>query len=59
MNHHQLSQRDPNNVDIFENEDIYDCKYVSVDTFQGIKQTFSDKGLSLVCFNIRSFSKKL
>ena len=57
MNHYQLSQRDPNNINLFEDDDIYNCKYISVDSFQGIKQTFSDTGLSVICFNIRSFSK--
>ena len=57
MNHFQLSQRDPNNINVFEDGDIYNCKYISVDSFQGIKQTFSDTGLSVICFNIRSFSK--
>ena len=57
MNHYQLSQRDPNNINLIEDDDIYNCKYISVDSFQGIKQTFSDTGLSVICFNIRSFSK--
>ena len=57
MNHIQLSQRDPDNVNLLEDGDIYNCKYISVDSFQGIKQTFSDTGLSLLSFNIRSFSK--
>ena len=57
MNHFQLSQRDPDNINLLDDNDIYNCKYISVDSFQGIKQTFSDTGLSLLCFNIRSFSK--
>ena len=57
MNHHQLLQRDPNNINLVEDDDIYNCRYTSVDSFQDIKQTFSNTGLSLLCFNIRSFSK--
>ena len=57
MNHYHLSQRDPNNILLPEEDDIYNCKYTSVDSFQDIKKTFTSMGLSLICFNIRSFSK--
>ena len=55
-NHHE--QLDPDiNVDIFnDNLDVFNCKYVSVDTFKDEKQHFTD-GLSIICFNIRSFNK--
>ena len=58
MNRDQLWHLDPdNNLNIInENADIFNCKYTSVDTFQTIKQNFSN-GLSLICFNIRSFMK--
>ena len=55
------NQVDPGaNVDlIFEGQDIYDCKYCSVDDFKSLKRNFISNGLSVICFNIRSYHKKL
>ena len=58
MNRPHLDRLDPDaNIDILnENLDIFNCKYISVDTFKNVKQNFV-RGLSLICFNIRSFNK--
>ena len=55
MNRAHLDTLDPDaNVDILnENLDVFNCKYISVDTFKNVKQN----GLSVICFNIRSFNK--
>ena len=46
------------NFGIFNNNnDAFNCKYYSIDTFKSTMQHFSDYGLSIMCFNIRSFSK--
>lgn len=54
----QLLHLDPDdNVNVMiDNTDIFNCKYTSVDTFQTIKQNFTN-GLSIMCFNIRSFNR--
>ena len=58
MNRAHLDGLDPDaNINILnENLDVFNCKYTSVDTFKNIKQNFVH-GLSLICFNIRSFNK--
>ena len=58
MNRDQYLQLDPDtNIEIFnENPDILNCKYTSIDTFKNIKQDLIN-GFSVLCFNIRSFSK--
>ena len=52
-----LEQRDPDiNINIFQDEhDDDSCRYASIDTFTEIQKEFSRNGLSIVCFNIRSF----
>ena len=39
------------------NTDAFNCKYCSIDSFKSSMQRFTDNGLSIMCFNIRSFSK--
>ena len=46
------------NFGIFNNNnDAFICKYYSIDTFKSTMQHFTDNGLSIMCFSIRSFSK--
>ena len=39
------------------NNDAFNCNYYSIEKFKSAVQHFSDNGLSIICFNIRSFSK--
>ena len=60
MNTDNLRHIDPDeNVSILnENSDVFEiCKYCSIDTFKYLKQSFTQNGLSIVCFNIRSFNR--
>ena len=59
MDLNRIQQRDPDShVDILiEEQDVFNCKYYAVDSFKILKQNFNVKGLSIVCFNIRSFYK--
>ena len=59
MNNNQLQNHDPDdNFDILnDNQDVYACDYYSIDSFNTHKTYFSEMGLSVVCFNIRSFTK--
>ena len=51
--------RDPDiNLGILNyNQDNLNCNYYSTDSFKLKKQQFSKNGLSVICFNIRSFSR--
>ena len=55
----QDSLHDPDvNLTIFnENLDHFNCSYRSTDSFKLLKQQFLNNGLSIICFNIRSFYK--
>ena len=59
MNHDDLTLNDPDENIVLLNEglDVYNCRYCSIDTFKILKENFNHKGLSVVCFNIRSFDK--
>ena len=59
MNHNNLELNDPDvNIALLNNGlDVFNCKYCSIDTFKDLKQNFEQKGLSVICFNIRSFNK--
>ena len=58
MNRDQLSQYDPENIDVLnDNLNMYNCKYTSANNFENITKTFTETGLSVICFNIRSFIK--
>ena len=59
MNSHNFALNDPDeNVTVFNDGlDVLNCKYCSIDTFKDQKQNFSQKGISVICFNIRSFIK--
>ena len=59
MNTDNLRHFDPDeNVSILnEGLDVFECRYCSIDTFRDLKQNFEHNGLSIVCFNIRSFNR--
>ena len=59
MNRNLFLQLNPDaNVDILnEAQDVYSCKYCSTDSFKIFKQNFNIRGLSMICFNIRSYHK--
>ena len=56
---HALNQRDidVNPDHLFDDNDAFDCKYYSAETLSLITQNFTNNGLSVICFNIRSFHK--
>ena len=51
--------QDPDvNLDVLNlNQDIFSCNYYSVDSFKSLTQQFHENGLSVICFNIRSFNR--
>ena len=53
----RLQDPDVNLSVLNNNQDILNSNYCSIDSFQNLKQKFSKHGLSVICFNIRSFSK--
>ena len=59
MNTNLLLQHDPDaNLDVLnEGQDVYNCKYYSTESFKTLSQNFTNLGLSIICFNIRSFHK--
>ena len=58
MNRDHLNRYDPDNIDIInDNANIYNCKYTSTESFKEISNHFTENGLSVICFNIRSFNK--
>lgn len=57
MNHNTLQDPDVNLATLINNQDIFNCNYCSIDSFKTLKQQFSSNGLSVICFNIRSFSR--
>ena len=59
MNHDNLEIRDPDVNSIFadEEQDIFQCKYYSVDKYNSHSKSFHNNSLSIICFNIRSFTK--
>ena len=52
-----LHDPDENLTILNENQDHFKCSYCSTDSFKQLKQQFSKNGLSIMCFNIRSFNK--
>ena len=40
-----------------DNQDPSNCNYYSIDSFRNLKQQFQNNGLSVICFNIRSFNR--
>ena len=59
MNIDYLAQYDPdNNVELINDDaNVYNCKYTSTESFKEISKQFTKNGLSIICFNIRSFIK--
>ena len=57
MNHNNLQDPDANLVILNDNQDNFNCNYCSIDSFKVLKQQFSQKGLSVISFNVRSFGK--
>ena len=57
MNQNSLHDPDTNLTTLSDNQDIFNCNYCSTDSFKVLKQQFPKNGLSIVCFNVRSFSK--
>ena len=59
MNHDNLENRDPDVNSVFadEEQNIFQCKYYCVDTFNSYSRSNHENGLSIICFNIRSFTK--
>ena len=45
------------NLEVLNNNDVFNCNYCSLDSFKTLKQQFTPNGLSVICFNIRSFSR--
>ena len=46
------------NLDVLNiNQDIFSCNYYSVDSFKTLTQQFHENGLSVICFNVRSFNQ--
>ena len=61
MNQDRNENIDPDlNVEILsDDQDVYNCKYFSVESFKKHKEKFYVNGLSVVCFNMRSSGKNL
>ena len=57
MIQNNLHDPDANLTVLNDNQDIFNCSYRSIDSFKVLKQQFPKNGLSIVCFNVRSFSK--
>ena len=52
-----LHDPDVNLAILSDSQDVFNCNYYSIDSFKTLKQQFPYNGLSVLCFNIRSFSK--
>ena len=59
VSHDNLESRDPDINSIFaeEEQDIFQCKYYDLDKFNSHSKSFHKNSLSIICFNIRSFTK--
>ena len=55
--HNSLQDPDVNLAILNDNLDNSNCNYCSTDSFKSLKQQFPNNGLSIICFNIRSFNK--
>ena len=52
-----LHDPDVNLAILSDSQDVFNCNYYSIDSFKMLKQQFPYNGLSVLCFNICSFSK--
>ena len=56
MNNNNFVANDPDDNIFNDVSDIFNCRYTGIDKFIEAQKQFSLKGLSVICFNIRSFS---
>ena len=52
-----LQDPDVNLTVLNDNLDAFNCNYHSIDSFKLMKQQLPNNGLSVICFNIRSFNR--
>ena len=52
-----LHDPDVNLAILSDSQDVFNCNYYSTDSFKTLKQQFPYNGISVLCFNIGSFSR--